>query len=199
MTRRSNIANITAACIATVSLATVSGLSCGSSDGGGGNASCSMFTNYNITTPDLLSFATDVYPILANTTPPGGCSQALICHGQPTMKLDNAGTKFLTFVFGTSTAPVMDPAMAREQLMMNAAHAPAMKRVAPGSVGNSFLAYKIAKDRNGLACTASMCQPADSVSLTQPCGDLMPSLGAETFTDAQRNKILDWIGQGAAP
>jgi hypothetical protein len=112
------------------------------------------------------------------------------------MSLDPAMTKKLTFLFGTSAAPTMDPAMAKAELLMNSVNAPSMARVAPGSVKNSFLAYKIAKDRNGLACANSMCQAGASVGNNMPCGDLMPTVG--TLSDTNRTKILDWIAQGAS-
>jgi hypothetical protein len=190
MNRRSRMIT---ACFATVSLAAVSGLGCGSESG---NAACDFFNSYAPTTGTPLSFATDIYPIFADTNPAtAGCAQTTICHGQPTMKLDPAGTKFLTFVWGTAAAPTMDPTMARDQLLASSVNAPSMARVAPGSVKNSFLAYKIAKDRNGLACANSMCVMGASVGTNQPCGDLMPTIG--TLTDANRTKILDWIAQGA--
>ena len=194
MSRRSNIL---AACFATLSLATLSGLGCGSNDGGT-NASCTMFTSYTATTANPLTFTTDIYPIFADTNAPAGCAQALICHGQPMMALDPGNTKYLTFVFGTMAAPVLDPGMARAQLLMPSVNAPSMQRVTPGSVGQSFLAYKIAADRNGLACASSSCQSGASVGISKPCGDLMPSLGTDTFSAANRTKILDWIAQGAS-
>jgi hypothetical protein len=191
MNRRSKIL---AACF-TTSLAAVSGLGCGSESNG--NSACDMFNAYVPTTSTPLSFATDIYPIFADTSPANaGCAQTLICHGQPSMSLDPAMTKKLTFLFGTSAAPTMDPAMAKAELLMNSVNAPSMARVAPGSVKNSFLAYKIAKDRNGLACANSMCQAGASVGNNMPCGDLMPTVG--TLSDTNRTKILDWIAQGAS-
>jgi ABC-type proline/glycine betaine transport system substrate-binding protein len=73
-----------------------------------------------------------------------------------------------------------------------------MPRVTKGSVGMSFLAYKIAKDKDGLACAAAKCQSGASVGVSKPCGDLMPSVATASFTDANRTKILDWIAQGAS-
>jgi hypothetical protein len=90
----------------------------------------------------------------------------------------------------------MDPAMAKAQLLMPSVNAPTMQRVTPGSVGQSFLAYKIS-DRNALACVNSMCVSGASVGNNKPCGDVMPSVG-NALTAEQRTKILDWIAQGAS-
>jgi hypothetical protein len=178
----------------TVSLAALSGLACG---GGDEPSVCPQITGYVASTTTPLSFATDIYPILADTNKTNGCGQTAICHGQPTAGLDDvfAPTKFLPFIFGDVTAPVNDPAMAKAQLMMPAYHAPGMQRVVASNVGQSFLAYKIwDKERKGLACVASMCSGA-SASMTLPCGDQMPSVGS--IDPANRTKILDWIAQGA--
>lgn len=197
MSRRSNIVT---ACLTTISLATVSGLGCGGSDTPPSNPACDKFTNYTATAGGpFLSFATDIYPILADTNAAvGGCSTTVICHGQPAQALDMANTKYLRFLFGTPTAPMPDPAMAKAELLMASVNAPSMPRVTPGKVSTSFLAYKIAKDKDGLACAMSKCQSGASVGVTKPCGDLMPSVATASFTDANRTKILDWIAQGAS-
>ena len=68
--------------------------------------------------------------------------------------------------------------MAKAELLMASVNAPAMQRVVPGNVGQSFLAYKIwDKDRTGLACVASMCESGASIGINMPCGDQMPSVG----------------------
>ena len=181
----------------TISLSGLLGLACGGSESGGDV--CADITGYVAKSTGPVSFATDIYPIFSSTNNTNGCGQTAICHGQPTGGLDDifAPTKFLPFIFGTVDAPVLDPAMAKAQLLMPSYHAPSMARVVPSNVGQSFLAYKIwDKERKGLACIASMCSPVPSVSMTLPCGDQMPSVG--TINPADRDKILDWIAKGAA-
>lgn len=185
----------------TISLSGLVALSCGSEGNGGGDV-CAEITGYVAKSTGPVSFATDIYPIFSDTNVTNGCAQTTICHGTPPSGLDDIfnPTKFLPFVFGTSAAPVLDPAMAKAQLLMPAYHAPAMARVVPSNVGQSFLAYKIwDKDRKGLACIASMCS-GPSVSLTLPCGDQMPSVGRldPEGSTTNRDKILDWIAKGAA-
>ena len=181
MRRRTTIATSLTA----LSLAALSACAPATSSGG----SCDDFTSYMPTATTPPSFATDLYPLFSDTNETvNGCGQTTICHGAPPMTLDPAMTK--TLVFTTSAAS------AKAALLENSVNAPNMKRVVPGNVGASFLAYKIAKDRSGLACVNSMCVAGASVGNNAPCGDLMPNLGE--LTDAQRTKILDWIALGAA-
>jgi hypothetical protein len=189
--------NMTTSLIA-VSLAALSGWACApaattSNDGG----ACDEFTNYTATVTQS-SFATDVFPILSNANAPSGCGQAVSCHGNPPAGLDkiSGGTKFLQFVFDPP-----DMAMVKAELLTASVNAPSMQRVVPGNVGQSFMAYKLAKDatganRSGLACVNMMCMDGASVGNNHPCGDLMPSLGS--ITPGDRTKILDWIKLGAA-
>jgi hypothetical protein len=142
--------------------------------------------SYAPTTLTPPSFATDIYPLISDMNQTNGCGMTLICHGNPAMKIDPNMTKTLVFI---------DPAAnVKAALLMNAVHAPSMARVSPGSVKNSFMAYKIS-GKDGLACVNSMCSASAGIG-TAPCGDPMPSLG--TITDADRTKILDWIALGAA-
>jgi hypothetical protein len=167
-------------------------LACGSSTPSR-PAVCAELEDYTPTTASQLSFATDIYPLFASTTASnGGCSQVGACHGNPPLPINALGTKSLQFLFSPES-----PAMAKAQLLMASVNASGMQRVSPGSVKNSFLAYKIkssSKD-DGLACISSMCQSGASVG-SPPCGDPMPNVG--TLSDADRTKILDWIGGGAA-
>jgi len=183
---------ILAACFMTLSAAA---LGCGGG-GGGGSPACDELTSYHASVTTPLSFATDVYPILANTSATtGGCAQASICHGDGMpFPINMAGTKTLQFLYGTETAPMMDPAMAKAQLLMASVNAPSMQRVVPSNVGQSLLAYKIS-GKDGLACIKTSCSSGASVG-TAPCGDPMPSIG--TLAAADRIKILDWIATGAA-
>jgi len=142
--------------------------------------------SYAATTVTPPSFMTDIYPIFSSTNTTNGCGMALICHGTPPMPIDKAMTKTLSFIDPAATV--------KAALLMNSIHAPGMARVAPGSVPNSFLAYKIS-GADGLSCVNSMCTSTDGVG-TPPCGDVMPSLGK--IADADRTKILDWIALGAA-
>jgi hypothetical protein len=159
-------------------------------------AVCGELESYTPTTTNQLSFATDVYPILTNTSATGsGCAQAGVCHGAQSIPINAAGTIKLPFLFGTTAAPMMDPAMAKAQLMMTSVNAPSMQRVLPGSVKNSFLSYKIS-GKDGLSCISSMCQAHASVGTTTACGDAMPTIG--TLSAAERTKILDWIASGAS-
>jgi hypothetical protein len=165
--------------------------------GGGGDskpAVCTELESYTSSVPTQLSFATDVYPILTNTSATGsGCAQAGACHGADALPINAAGAK-LPFVFGTTAAPMMDPAMAKAQLLMSSVNASGMKRVAPGSVKNSFMSYKIS-GKDGLSCISGMCQAGASVG-SPPCGDPMPTIGV--LSAADRTKILDWIASGAS-
>ncbi|HEY7375583.1 MAG TPA: hypothetical protein VIF57_25725 [Polyangia bacterium] len=171
-------------------------LGCGGGDGGGSPA-CDALTNYHATSTTPLSFATDIYPILANSdATAGGCSQPSICHGNGSVPfpINMAGNKYLQFLYGPDGSPMMDPVMAKSELMMASVNAPSMQRVVASNVGQSLLAYKIS-GKDGLACVKSMCQSGASVG-TPPCGDPMPSIG--TLSAGDRTKILDWIATGAA-
>ena len=93
------------------------------------------------------------------------------------------------------------PATVKSALLANAVNAPSMKRVDPGHVGSSFLAYKIS-GVTGVACVSSSCPAGVTVGNTKPCGDPMPNSNgqggtAAVLTDAERSKILDWIALGA--
>src|SRR5437870_6223346 len=86
-------------------------LGCG---GGGGGADCTKLTNYTATVTTPPSFATDIYPILASTSLTGGCSQAIVCHGMPPIRLDsgdptNPAIPAKTLRFLISTDPTGDP------------------------------------------------------------------------------------------
>ena len=179
----------------TVSLSGLVGFACGSESGGD---VCADITGYMAKSTGPVSFATDIYPIFADTNVTNGCGQATICHGIPPSGLDDffAGTKFLQFLYNPA-----DIAKAKAELLMPAYHAAGMARVVPSNVGQSFLAYKIwDKDRRGLACIASMCSNVPSASPTLPCGDAMPSVGKldPDGSTTNRDKILDWIAKGAA-
>jgi hypothetical protein len=167
--------------------------------GGGGDskpAVCGELESYTPTTTNQVSFATEIYPILTNTSATGsGCAQAGACHGVDALPINAAGTVKLPFVFGTTASPMMDPAMAKAQLMMASVNASGMQRVSPGSVKNSFLSYKIS-GKDGLSCISSMCQAHASVGTTTACGDPMPTIGV--LSAAERTKILDWIASGAS-
>ena len=179
MPRRSKM--ITASLFA-VSLAALP-LGCGGDTGGGGNPTCDALKTYTASSGTLVSYENDIYPILASTDiTMGGCGQVTICHGNPPSGIDKLTnpTKTLQFLFDPP-----NPAMART----------GMQRVAPGSVAQSFLAYKIS-DKNTLACVNAMCVMGASIGVSQPCGDVMPSIGTP-LTATQRTKILDWIAQGA--
>jgi hypothetical protein len=175
----------------TVSLAALQGLGC-SGDGDSTPATCTALTSYTPSTSNFLSFATDIYPILSDTNIMNGCSQVTICHGNPPSGLDDllSPTKTMQFLYSPP-----DMARARQNLMTASVNAPTMQVVAPGNVGQSFMAYKIS-DRNTLACVNSKCVAGASVGNNQPCGDPMPS-GGNPLTAEQRTKILDWIAQGA--
>jgi hypothetical protein len=188
MARRSN----TLAASLTVALAALSGISCGSKDDTGGNATCTSLMSYTSTVTTQLSFATDIYPILSNTmagtsTTPSGCAQTLICHGDPPLPLDDAMTKTLKF-----TDP---PATVKAALLAKSVNAPSMNIVVPGSVQNSFIAYKISGTA-GLSCVTSKCVAGATVDKQTACGAPMPSNG--TIAPADRTKILDWVASGAS-
>jgi hypothetical protein len=195
MRRRSNII---AAWLTATAFAALSGLAC-APESSTPPTDCTTFTNY-MATPGApqLSFATDIYPIFGDTNITNGCGQEVSCHGNPPGGLDDVlnPTKVMQFVYDDLMGgDAFDAVMAKAQLMMPSVNAPTMQRVVAGNVGQSFLAYKIAKERSGLACVNTMCVAGASVGNNMPCGDLMPSLG--TMTDADRTKILDWIAQGA--
>ena len=189
MARRSNSLAVS---LTVVSLAALSGISCGSKDdGGGSNATCTSLTGYASTMSTPLSFATDIYPILSNTmtgssTTPSGCAQTLICHGDPPLPLDPAMTKTLHFTDAAATV--------RTALLGMSVNAPTMAIVVPGSVANSFLAYKISGTA-GLSCVTSKCVAGATVDTQTACGAPMPSNGS--IAPADRTKILDWIATGA--
>jgi hypothetical protein len=178
----------------TVALAGFAGVGCAPEADGGGGGICAEITGYVASTTTPVSFATDIYPILVDTSLPAGCGQVSICHGSTPAGLDDVfvGTQFLQFLYDPANI-----AMSRTNLLAPS-YRSTMPRVTPGNVGQSFLAYKIwDKDRRGLACAATSCPTKPSASMTQPCGDAMPSLG--DLTAPSRTKILDWIAQGANP
>jgi hypothetical protein len=170
----------------TVCSLSMASLSC-SSGGESTSPKCMTLDTYtaSVTTPP--SFATDIYPILSNTTSAVGCGQNILCHGNPSVAIDTAGTKMLSF---TAAAAAVKTA-----LLANAVNAPGMKMVVPNDVGESFLAYKISA-KDGLECVKSRCTKGNSTGTITACGDPMPTLGV--MTDAERTKILDWIALGAA-
>ena len=169
-------------------------VACGGSDSP--PAVCGELESYTSTVTNQLSFATDVYPILTSTdAKSSGCAQAGACHGAESVFINTAQTVKLPFVFGTGAAPVMDPAMAKAQLMMASVNASGMQRVVAGNVKNSFLSYKIS-GKDGLSCISSMCQAHASVGTMTSCGDPMPTIGMLSASD--RTKILDWIASGAS-
>ena len=168
----------------------VSALSCGSSGGGGGSTGvCADLMNYTASTTTQLSFATDILPILQDATATGpGCANVSICHGTPARNLYNSGGNE-TLAFMGSAASV------KQMLLAKSVNAPSMARVTAGSVGTSFLAYKIS-GQDALACSNLACTSGASVGAHTPCGDAMPvTLGVLSSSD--RAKILDWIAQGA--
>ena len=170
---------------ATGGLLALSSLTCG---GGDSASKCDELQGYQASTTTPLSYATDIHPIMANSTLQIGCSQTTICHGTPPWPVDAAMTK----TFSLIDPPATVKTALLQQVPVNA---PSMKFVVPNNVGASFLAYKISGS-DGLACVKSMCASGASNSLTTPCGDAMPMGGI--LTAAERVKILDWIAQGAA-
>ena len=170
---------------ATWGLFALSSLACG---GGDSASKCSELQGYQPSTTTPLSFATDIHPILANTTMAVGCSQTVICHGSPPWPVDAAMTKTFSLI---DAAPTVKTALL-QQVPVNA---PSMKFVVPSNVGASFLAYKLS-GADGLACVSAMCASGASNTSTKPCGDAMPVGGI--LSAADRVKILDWIAQGAA-
>ncbi len=168
-------------------------VACGGSDSP--PAVCGELESYTSTVTNQLSFATDVYPILTNTSSTGaGCAQENACHGAAAVPINALSPMKLPFVFGSANAPVMDAAMAKANLLMTSVNASGMQRVSPGSVKNSLMSYKIS-GKDGLSCIQSMCQANASVG-KPPCGDPMPSIG--DLSAADRTKILDWIASGAS-
>ena len=185
---------IMAASLTTIALSGFVGVGCGST--GGGDV-CADITGYVAKSTGPVSFATDIYPILADTNVTNGCGQVTICHGNPPGGLDDifTPTKYLQFLRNPADIP-----MAKAELLMSSVNAPSMMRVVPSNVGASFLAYKIwDKDRTGLACVASKCEAGATIGNHMPCGDQMPSVGKldPDGSTTNRDKILDWIAKGA--
>src|SRR4029078_13723209 len=81
--------------VATLGLFALSSLACG---GGDSANKCSDLQSYQASTTTPLSFATDIHPILANTTMAVGCYQTIIFHGTPPWPLDAAMTKTFTYL-----------------------------------------------------------------------------------------------------
>jgi len=159
----------------------------GSTTGGGsGGPTCDFLTNYTATTTTPLTLADDILPIIQNATV--SCSASLVCHGNPSVALKTGSSAMLKL--GGDAAAV------KAELVANAFSAPSMKRVDPGHVGTSFLAYKIAASdtahADALGCVTCNGMSSGTMSM---CGDKMPSLG--TLSPEQRTMILDWIAQGA--
>ena len=183
MRRRSQVRSFTAL---SVSLLAVGLLSCSKESEGGGGPACMALEDYTASVTVAPSFATDIHPILSNTTAAMGCAQATLCHGNPSVAIDKLGAKMLPFA---------DAAATRTALLGAPVNAPGMMMVVPGNVGASFLAYKIS-GVDGLSCVKSMCASGASAGVMKPCGDPMPTAGI--LSPADRIKILDWIALGAA-
>ena len=169
--------------IATCGLLAFSSLACGSSAD-----KCGDLQSYTASVTTPYSFATDIHPIMSDTTAQVGCAQAQTCHGNPSVFLDTGLMKTLVL---TEPAATVRTALL-QQVPVNA---PSMKLVVPGNVGASFLAYKLS-GADGLACVNAMCVSGASIGIAKPCGDPMPMGGI--LSAADRTKILDWIKQGAA-
>lgn len=136
---------------------------CNGNDGG---KTCAPFTSKaDLTTPQV-SFRNDVMPILNQS-----CTFSS-CHG--------AGS-------GTMTLRQGDAAGMRSQIVdVPSSTLPAMKRVAPGDPGHSFLMHKI----DGDVCTLK------DQCVQQTCGDTMPQ-SSDMLDEATRDVIRRWIAQGA--
>lgn len=180
MSNRSWTRTLVAGC----SLLGLSSFACG----GDSASKCSDLQSYKATTTTPLSYATDIHPIMANTTDQVGCAQATTCHGSPSVFLDTGLMKTLVL---TEPAATVRTALL-QQVSVNA---PSIKFVVPGNVGASLLAYKLS-GVDGLACVNAMCVSGASIGISKPCGDPMPMGGILSETD--RVKIIDWIAQGAA-
>ena len=138
----------------------------------------------DVTTP-VVSFSTDVAPILHRSCSVGGAS----CHGDPSSVAElrpflgypdlDAGT--------TSTAQVLAGivgAKSREDLAMNL--------VTAGDPAQSFLMHKLDDDQ----CTLiAQCNAAGS--LRPNCGVFMPYQFPDILDVATRDTVRRWIAQGA--
>jgi hypothetical protein len=170
----------------------ISALSCGSSSPGSTTAAgvCGDLANYKSSTTTTLSFATDILPILQDSTQTGpGCANVSICHGTPPVNLYKSG--------GTATLGFMGAASAvKPMLLAKSINDPSMARVTPSNVGQSFLAYKISGE-DALKCSNLSCTAGVTIGTITACGDPMPSQSLGMLSAANRTKILDWIAQGA--
>ena len=181
---------------------TGTGGSAGSGGSGGGSSGiCATLENYVATAHTAPSFAKDIYPIISSADtgnsdagiPKPGCAQASFCHGSGAPALNATGTTAKYLVFTDPAATV------KTNLLASSVNAPALKRVDPGHVATSFMAYKLS-GMEGLACISSSCVSGASIGTAMPCGDAMPSLGngPTSLSATDRTLILDWIALGAA-
>jgi hypothetical protein len=151
---------------------------------------CDTLEDYTPSTTTPLTFTADIQPIIMVAASCGLVSQ---CHGNTPVFIDTAMTKTFTYVG--------DPATVRTSMLAASVNAPTMNIVAPGSVANSFMAYKLSGN-DGLRCLSSRspspCVDGASTGTETDCGNDMPSMPGGTLSAADRTKILDWIAQGAA-
>lgn len=164
--------------------------SCGSSGGsGGGSPACSALTGYTATVSTPYSFAKDIQPILSN---PGSCGIATACHGTPGIAVDKAGTKMQSFTGAPATVLTL--------LKGPSVNDPSMNLVTAGSVGKSFLVYKLS-GTDALACSSLACAVGASTTSSAmiPCGGPMPVVGYPPPSASDITKIKDWIALGAQP
>ena len=82
-------------------------VACGGSDSP--PAVCGELESYTSTATNPLSFATDIYPILTNTSSTGAAARRTTrATAPPAVPINALGSTKLPFVFGSANAPVMD-------------------------------------------------------------------------------------------
>jgi hypothetical protein len=126
-----------------------------------------------------VSFKSDILPVFEQS-----CSLSMSCHGNPNSPMGAAGYQPYLGEVDPETTP-SDVAKIFEVIVGKKSPAVDLPIVDPGKPDSSFLMHKM---DDTLECSAAKCNG--------DCGTLMPQ-GNEPLPLATRNKIRDWITQGA--
>jgi hypothetical protein len=184
--------------------------SCGSDEPkpAAGDDKCGACTEPDTTTDlmnPVVSFKTDLYPSVIRPT----CA-TITCHGaKPGADAASSapGTYPMAELYlgppsSDTTTPTDAALMTTIITSLKAASktAPAVKIVAPGDPGNSFLVAQIygCQNEHGYTCSVDSKWASFVHCTTSACGDVMPDpLEAAQLSVAQKDTFRRWIAQGA--
>jgi len=161
------------AALAAASALALAGVGCGGEEPEADDT-CYDYSSFNAGA--AVSFKTDVLPIFRNS-----CGLSTACHGNQGGPTEQP---YLGPAIGPDATDAEIMAIFTDNVDVNAAKAPTMKIIDPGSPQTSFLMAKI---DDKLTCSTVKCETT--------CGTSMPQ-GAPLPED-KRDIIRRWIAQGA--